>query len=229
MIREMGGPGGDGSVFEDRRAAPAPPVPVLDDRAPDRDDAAEAGATDGGLGAPRLRAESPAGVLRLQRQAGNAAVAGALDDSREDDAASSGAARSPVLDVVERTGSPLDGEVRRSMEAGLGGDFSDVRVHTDGPAAESARAVDAHAYTVGNDVVFGDGAYDPGSAEGQRTLAHELTHVVQQRSGPVEGTPAGGGIALSDPSDRFEVAAEEAGNRFVAPAPVATDRDEDRP
>ncbi len=69
------------------------------------------------------------------------------------------------------------------MEASLGHDFSDVRIHTDGRASESAKAVQASAYTVGNDVVFGSGAYAPEPDAGKRTLAHELTHVVQQRSG----------------------------------------------
>ncbi|MCX6629082.1 MAG: DUF4157 domain-containing protein [Candidatus Solibacter sp.] len=69
------------------------------------------------------------------------------------------------------------------MEAQFGHDFSRVRVHTDGPAAESARAVDALAYTAGCDVVFESGRYEPGTADGRRLLAHELTHVVQQSLG----------------------------------------------
>jgi hypothetical protein len=68
------------------------------------------------------------------------------------------------------------------MERRLGHDFSRVRVHHDLQAAESSRAVDAHAYTVGQHIVFGAGRYDPATREGQRLLAHELTHVVQQRA-----------------------------------------------
>ncbi|HEY2888167.1 MAG TPA: DUF4157 domain-containing protein, partial [Candidatus Limnocylindrales bacterium] len=60
---------------------------------------------------------------------------------------------------------------------------------------------------------------DPASPTGQRTIAHELTHVVQQRSGPVDGTPAGGGIQLSNPADRFEQAAEQNAERIMAAAP----------
>jgi hypothetical protein len=74
------------------------------------------------------------------------------------------------------------------MEARFGHDFSRVRVHSDAPAAESADAVQARAYTVGNDIVFGRGEYAPGTAKGRRLMAHELTHVVQQWcsiSGPV--------------------------------------------
>jgi Domain of unknown function (DUF4157) len=69
------------------------------------------------------------------------------------------------------------------MERRFGHDFSQVRVHTDAQSAASARAVGALAYTVGQQVVFGAGQYGPGTASGQRLLAHELAHVVQQRSG----------------------------------------------
>ena len=95
------------------------------------------------------------------------------------------------------------------MEGRFGQGFSDVRVHTDASASESAETVGADAYTVGSDVVFRTGQFDTSSPVGQRTLAHELTHVVQQRSGPVDGSPAPGGINLSSPSDRFEQAAEQ--------------------
>jgi hypothetical protein len=66
------------------------------------------------------------------------------------------------------------------MEKRIGFDFSKVRVHTDSLAAQSARGLQARAYTVGQDVVFGAGEYDPRSAAGRSLLAHELTHVVQQ-------------------------------------------------
>jgi len=77
------------------------------------------------------------------------------------------------------------------MEARLGHDFGDVRVHDDSRAHDSAVSVNANAYTVGSNIVFQRDRYDPGSADGKLTLAHELTHVVQQRSGPVDGTAAG--------------------------------------
>jgi hypothetical protein len=108
------------------------------------------------------------------------------------------------------------------MEGRLGQNFADVRVHTDSAAHESAASVNAHAYTVGSNVVFQRGRYDTDSAEGKTMLAHELTHVVQQRSGPVDGTDAGGGIKVSDPSDRFErEAAANADAVMAGPAPAA--------
>ena len=74
----------------------------------------------------------------------------------------------------------------------------------------------ASAYTVGHEVVFAPGHYQPGTPQGQRTLAHELTHVVQQRQGPVAGTDTGTGIALSHPSDSFEQAAEASAEDYLS-------------
>jgi hypothetical protein len=74
----------------------------------------------------------------------------------------------------------LDAAPRSFMESRFGATFSGVRVHADGPAAESARGLNALAYTVGNNIVFGAGQYTPGTANGNRLLAHELTHVLQQ-------------------------------------------------
>jgi hypothetical protein len=89
----------------------------------------------------------------------------------------------PIVDEVLRSpGQPLDPTTRAFMEPRFGHDFSRVRVHTDPRAAESAQAVNALAYTVGGNVVFGAGRYEPRTGEGRRLLAHELTHVAQQHS-----------------------------------------------
>lgn len=148
-----------------------------------------------------------ASLMHLQRTAGNAGVVQLLAEDEP----------SPVHDVVGRGGgTPLDESTRSTMESSFGQSFEDVRIHTDPQAAQSAEAVGANAYTVGSDIVFRSGQFDPGSATGQRTLAHELTHVVQQRSGPVDGTDAPGGIRVSDPSDRFERAAEQTAGEVVS-------------
>ena len=150
---------------------------------------------------------TPSAVMHLQKTAGNATVSAALEEQEP----------SLVKDVVgSGGGSPLDRDPRGFMESRLGADFSDVRVHTDTKATESARSVQAYAYTVGNDVVFQSDKYAPDSDSGQKMLAHELTHVVQQRSGPVDGTPAPGGIKVSHPSDRFEQAAESTADRVMS-------------
>jgi hypothetical protein len=87
-----------------------------------------------------------------------------------------------VHQVLRSPGQPLDAVTRAFMEPRFGHDFSRVRVHTDARAAESARAVNALAYTVGKDIVFGKDRYSPGTCPGRRILAHELTHSLQQDS-----------------------------------------------
>jgi hypothetical protein len=173
----------------------------------------------------RLDASGPAGVLGLQRAAGNSTAAAAVTAQEEQET-------SPVHDVVRSAGEPLSPDLRTDMESRLGHDFGDVRVHTDGPAEASARAVNAHAYTVGSHIAFQRSAYDPSSDSGRTTLAHELTHVVQQRNGPVDGAEAPGGIRVSDPSDRFEREAAATATQAVSapasvsPAPASIQREE---
>jgi len=87
---------------------------------------------------------------------------------------------SVVHDVLSSPGQPLDRNTRTFFEPRFGHDFSRVRVHTDGHAAESARSVNALAYTVGRHLVFGAGQYLPGTDAGRELIAHELTHVLQQ-------------------------------------------------
>ena len=82
--------------------------------------------------------------------------------------------------VLAGSGRPLGTAMRQDMEQRFGHDFSRVRVHTDGASAQSARAINAHAYTVGYDIVFASGRFAPETSEGRRLMAHELTHVVQQ-------------------------------------------------
>lgn len=88
-----------------------------------------------------------------------------------------------VHEVLRSPGQPLDAATRSFMEPRFGHDFSRVRVQTDAKAAESARAVNALAYTSMNNIVFDTGRYAPGTQEGRRLLAHELTHVIQQDNG----------------------------------------------
>jgi hypothetical protein len=158
----------------------------------------------------RLDAAGPQGVIGLQRAVGNAETAELLEEER-----------SPVHGVIGSGGTPLEPAVRAEMEGRFGQDFGDVRVHTDAAAHDSAKSVNAQAYTVGSDIVFEQQKYDPGSEAGKHMLAHELTHVVQQRSGPVDGTDAGGGVKISDPSDRFEREAVANADRLMsAPIPA---------
>ncbi|NLU70563.1 DUF4157 domain-containing protein [Streptomyces sp. HNM0574] len=127
--------------------------------------------------------------------------------------------RSVAHEVLRSAGKPLDEPVRNEMEARLGADFSDVRLHTDGTARRSAAELGARAWTSGSHVVLGEGGAD------RHTLAHELTHVIQQRRGPVAGTDNGSGLSLSDPSDHFEREAEANATRALSgPVPVGPEQ-----
>ncbi len=88
-----------------------------------------------------------------------------------------------VCGIHSSPGRPLENGTLRFMESRLGHDFSRVRVHTDGKAAESASALGARAFTAGESVVFGSGQYQPETPHGMRLLAHELAHVIQQGTG----------------------------------------------
>ncbi|WP_338761576.1 DUF4157 domain-containing protein [Massilia sp. METH4] len=102
-------------------------------------------------------------------------------------AAPGGAAPAVVDSVLGGPGQALDGATRRFFDSRFGYDFSAVRVHTGGAAAQSARAINALAYTAGHDIVFGAGQYAPDTDAGRHLLAHELTHVIQQSGGAVPG------------------------------------------
>ncbi|MDQ1038518.1 hypothetical protein QFZ75_004934 [Streptomyces sp. V3I8] len=174
-----------------------------------------------GAGGHRSAADVPA----LQRAAGNAAVAKmlAVQRSTEEHEHGDGCGHQPVQrssadEVLRSAGSPLEPGKRVEMEGRLGADFTDVRVHTDAVAQRSTAELGAKAWTSGNHVVVGRGGGD------DLTLAHELTHVIQQRSGPVDGTVGAGGLKVSDPGDRFERAAEANASRVMSQAAPAVQR-----
>lgn len=125
-----------------------------------------------------------------------------------------------VHDLLQRQipgGQPLDETTRRFMQTRLGHDFSRVRVHTNAQAAASAQAVNARAYTVGRDVVFAAGQYMPTTLAGQRLLAHELTHVVQQRSAAVA---PGVELAIGAPASPAEREAEQVATQVTQGQPA---------
>ncbi|MFI0943295.1 DUF4157 domain-containing protein [Streptomyces sp. NPDC021020] len=160
-------------------------------------------------------------LLALQTTTGNTAVVRMLQRQAtgrpaQHEGGGDSAARaqsSAVHDVLRSRGRPLDDATRTDMEARLSADFSDVRIHDDTAARASAADLGARAYTSGSHVVLGTGGTDP------HTLAHELTHVIQQSQGPVAGTDNGTGLRVSDPSDRFERAAEANAARALATPP----------
>ncbi len=120
-----------------------------------------------------------------------------------------------VTKVLNTPGKPLDPAIRSKMESYYHHDFASVRVHNDENAGESARALTAHAYTVGQHVVFATGRYGPSTTEGRRMLAHELGHVVQQSAGPVTGRRLTKGLSVSDPNDAYEREVDMHADRFI--------------
>jgi hypothetical protein len=113
-----------------------------------------------------------------------------------------------VHEVLRSSGHPLDAATRAFMEPRFGHDFSHVRIHTDAKATESARAVQAKAYTVGSNVVFGAGQFNSGTRTGQQLLGHELTHVVQQANSGGLQVSQSAPLMVNMPLDNAEREAE---------------------
>lgn len=172
-----------------------------------------------GTGSPAARAAASGAADRLmvlQRAAGNAAVARAVEEQRHAHDANCGhgpsVQRSAVHEVLRSPGRPLDTPLRTEMEGRYGGeDFSGVRVHTDAAARQAAAGIGAKAFTSGADVVW-DG-------QDKHVLAHELDHFRQQSRGSVPGTDNGSGLMVSDRGDWAEVQAEDNARRVMSGAP----------
>lgn len=133
------------------------------------------------------KAETPTDIMSgpsatVQRKCAHCEEEEKMQRKEQEEATGAGEAPAIVHDVTRSGGQPLDSGTRSFFEPRLGYDLGQVRVHTDSQAAESARSVQAHAYTVGNHMVFGANKFDTSSTDGKRLLAHELTHTIQQNS-----------------------------------------------
>ncbi len=120
------------------------------------------------------------------------------------------------------TGTALEAQTQAQFSSSLGHDFSQVKIHHDNEADNLAKSVQARAFTTGADIFFRQGAYSPDTSDGQKLLAHELTHTVQQARGAVSGTPTEGGVSISDPSDSFEQEATTTAEKLMLGEPVQT-------
>lgn len=143
-------------------------------------------------------------LRQLQRQYGNSYVQRVLALSRKADGDAEAAPE--VEEAIQRNrgnGQSLDGKVQAQMESAFGVDFGGVRVHTDAEADTLNRALDARAFTTGQDIFFRQGEYNPNSSSGRELLAHELTHVVQQ-TGDVRGK-----LTIGQPGDAYEQEADQ--------------------
>jgi hypothetical protein len=124
---------------------------------------------------------------------------------------------SGVNQVLSSPGRPLDGSTRTFMESRFGHDFSHVRIHNDSLAAESAHAVNARAYTVGQDIVFNRAEYQPHTTQGRRLLAHELAHTIQQGDRPQLQSK----MEIDPPGSQTEREADQIAQRVMAGGEVS--------
>jgi uncharacterized protein DUF4157 len=185
-----------------------------------RHDAAPAAAAKGVTSAPSSRVGGS--LLQLQRQYGNRYVQRVVALARSE---AEGSAMPDVERSIESSrggGQALDHGLQSRMGGALGADFSGVRVHTNAHADGLNHSLQARAFTVGQDIYFRQGEYNPGSSTGRELLAHELTHVVQQTPGTVQTKADDGGctcgssaaqepqmkLAVSQPGDQFEQEAD---------------------
>jgi hypothetical protein len=128
------------------------------------------------------------------------------------------AAPPSVDDTVASPGRPLDATLRRDMEQRFGHDFSRVRVHSDAAAGQSAREVNARAYTVGSDIVFDHGEFNPATILGRKLLAHELVHTIQQSATGLEKGPGfGSAVDLDHRAERLQRQVSPASTHLQSP------------
>lgn len=175
--------------------------------------------------APRSYPPPVRGILQRKCDCGDApGLSGACAECEQSHFRRQGArsnetieAPSSVHEVLRAPGESLGAASQDFFAARFGHDFSRVRIHADARAAESAKDVGARAYTVGNHIAFGAGRYSPATVEGQRLLAHELTHTIQQENVLTSQLPIGDGT-------RQEFEADHAANAIhgADPMPAAT-------
>lgn len=119
--------------------------------------------------------------------------------------------------TLSSNGQPLNAEMQSVMESGFGHSFEQVRIHTDSKAAKTAKLLNAKAYTVGQNIVFDDGQFNPFSKEGKQTIAHELAHVIQQEG---NGGYLSDRLELTRASDSTEVEADVAAEQVTNGTPA---------
>lgn len=196
-----------------------------------RSPAAQSGLSNGMNAAAQL---SAADVQDLQQTYGNhflQRLAGvSLDEGEEEETAMRAVDGSAGMDVssgvesrIEQKrggGQPLPGDFRAKMEGQFGADFENVRVHTDGDADALNQSLQAKAFTTGSDIFFRQGMYDTSSKEGQKLVAHELTHVVQQGGG--QRKPVQPQLKVNPPNDQYEQEADATAEQVVENAEKTT-------
>jgi hypothetical protein len=152
-------------------------------------------------------------VESLASQVGNAAFSQVIGRMQGDGIQHDGTVHPSVEAAISSSrgsGATLDSGVQEKFAPQLGDNLSDVKVHADSTADALARSVSARAFATGTDVYFAAGEYKPGTSSGDQLLAHELTHVVQQR-----GAPTSGPMTVSQPGDAMETQADQVANELA--------------
>jgi len=186
----------EGGEEDDQQAQVAPTTPPI----AGGESATSAGTTNnaksqqeaGAAGGAAEGAEGEGPVVQTKRESGGGG------------GASNQVSLSRYLDSTSGSGGGLDSATNQRMSESFGHDFSGVQVHNDSAANSVCRSLGANAFATGRDVYFAQGRYNPGTREGDRLLAHELTHVVQQSGGGVGRSIARKGISFSTPGDPYE-------------------------
>jgi hypothetical protein len=148
-------------------------------------------------------------LLQLQKTHGNQFVQRLVERAQAEEDKDKDKLPGSAATAINRSrgiGRALDNGTKAQMEAGFSTDFSSVRVHDDSESHALSRSLNARAFTTGQDVYFGAGQYQPGSQDGQRLIAHELAHTVQQPS----AVDLKAGDALSVPGEPAEQEADHA-------------------
>jgi hypothetical protein len=170
---------------------------------------------DTGMGPREAQRPSPGKSTLTARLAARRIDRKADDATARDDNGVAAGADTAVSNAASSTGAPLPDVVRERFEASVGADLSGVRVHTGDASADAAHAVGARAYTIGNDIHFAAGEYQPMDPFGLHLLAHEVAHTVQQSGGAPHRQNK---LEVSTPGDAAEIEADRAADAMVAGA-----------
>jgi hypothetical protein len=169
------------------------------------------------------RALDASTLARMQQTMGNAAVQRFMAQRSGNSPAELDEETATAIQSQRGSGNKIDESSADKAGQTMGHDLGDVNVHTDSQADQLSQQLGAKAFTTGNDIFFREGAYDPGSSDGQRLIAHELTHVVQQ--GATSPTVQGK-MTVNDPDDQFEAEADSVADTVMTQEETAVQRQE---
>lgn len=160
---------------------------------------------------------NPGTVQALQKTMGNTAVQRFLAQRQSTGPSEVKDDTATAINRKRGQGQTLDGQMAQRAGQTMRQDLSGVNVHTDSAADQLSQQLGAKAFTTGNDIFFREGAYNPTSSDGQRLIAHELTHVVQQGA---SAPSVQGKMTVNDPNDQFEAEADKVADTVMSQPPA---------